>query len=293
MNTEIIIKNYRDDKELRNKFFAFIDQVFPSADFHTWHAMGFWSDEYIPYSIFEDDKIVANVSVSLMDLILKGKAVKAIQFGTVGTLPDYTGRDYSRQLMELTLNRYQNEIDTMFLFANESVVDFYPKFGFEQHYESSFIKKVELDNSRFRARPLSIENESDRAIVRKLLGSRRPLTERFGAKNYDFVFYWHWINSFPSRLLYLEKEDVIFITTERDGLLNVWDVISKKPFDVIASLPHVIQSDIIASVTYHFPPDVYDYVFDEVTKCEDSLLFVRGVFLDGTQPFKFPTTAET
>ena len=58
---EWIKKNYRDDKVLRNKFFEFMGTVFPSADFREWFDMGFWSDEFIQFSLLENGKIISNV----------------------------------------------------------------------------------------------------------------------------------------------------------------------------------------------------------------------------------------
>ncbi|MDF1544230.1 MAG: GNAT family N-acetyltransferase [bacterium] len=293
MNNNSIIHNYRDDADLRDKLFEFIDQIYPWAKFRKWHKLGYWSEQYIPYSIIENDKIVANVSVSRMDLIMNGQPANGIQIGTVGTLPEYTGRGYSRQLMELALSRHEQEVDTMFLFANDSVEEFYPKFGFTQQYESFFVKRVELNSSGFRARALAYESETDRSIVNQLLANRLPLTECFGAGNYDFVFYWHWINSFPDSLLYLEQEDAIIIATERDERMNIWDVISVERLEIISLLPKVVRSDKIRKVNYHFPPDIFSFDYDQSKKDEDSLLFVLGKFDTGTRPFKFPTTAQT
>ena len=287
-----IIHNFRDDSRLREQFYNFIQVIFPWADFRTWYELGFWSDKYIPYSIVEDNRIVANVSASRMEVIINGKARRGLQLGTVGTIPDYRGRGHSRLLMEYVLDRYRREVDTLYLFANESVTDFYTRFGFEQKQESIFRKRQTLSNSRFDAQVLSYEDENDRAIVKRLLATRCPLTERFGARNYDFVFYWHWINVFPDRLFYLENEDLLLITTEGNGLLRVYDVICEKPINLSGYLERALRADKIDTIEFCFPPDVYRFEFDE-TVFDDSLLFVQGDFNSGDKPVKYPSTAQT
>ena len=71
-----LIKNYRDDTELRNSFFSLVKQVFGGVDFEPWYKYGFWTDNYVPYSFYEDGQIVANVSASRMDIIYQGELIR-------------------------------------------------------------------------------------------------------------------------------------------------------------------------------------------------------------------------
>ena len=66
-----------------------------------------------------------------MNLIVNDKTVNGIQIGAVGTLPEYRNKGLSKYLMDLVLDKYQDSTDISFLFANETVTEFYPKFGFD------------------------------------------------------------------------------------------------------------------------------------------------------------------
>ena len=63
---------YRDDDSLRKSFNRLANNIF-DIDFERWYQEGYWGDGYIPYSLIDDNEVVANVSASIMGLILKGK----------------------------------------------------------------------------------------------------------------------------------------------------------------------------------------------------------------------------
>ena len=83
-----IEKNYRDNESLRNSFNELAGKVFGGLNFEDWYRNGFWKDNYIPYSIVIDGKVVSNVSVNACNMNYDGRIVKLIQLGTVMTDPD-------------------------------------------------------------------------------------------------------------------------------------------------------------------------------------------------------------
>ena len=124
-----IVKDYRDNKELRDSFNELAKKVF-DLDFEGWYRNGFWNENYIPYSVVIDGKVVANVSVNRCDMNYNGSVLKLIQLGTVMTDTDYWGKGYARILMEKIMQEYEDRTDGMFLYAYDSVLEFYLKFGF-------------------------------------------------------------------------------------------------------------------------------------------------------------------
>jgi len=293
MNKYKICENYRDDDSLRNEFFNLVRIVFPNADFENWYLKGYWADNYIPYSILIDNKIIANVSISKMNLLINGKNLKGIQFGTVSTLPEYRKQGYSKILMDYVLNKYQDSTDIFFLFANDTVLDFYPKFGFKRFTECVFKAKSNLQQLAYSARRLNIKNKSDISVMNDLLKNRLILTKIFGAVDYDFITMWHILNVFPHNLYYLKKEDAIFIATDDNDKMHIWDVIFTKPFDIEASIAKILKSNRIKSIIYYFPPDQLKYNYDSILPFEESPLFIRGKFTLNNTQFKFPITAQT
>ena len=78
-----IEKNYRDNESLRYSFNELAGKVFGGLNFEGWYRNGFWKDNYIPYSVVADGKIVSNVSLNACNMNYDGRIVKLIQLGTV------------------------------------------------------------------------------------------------------------------------------------------------------------------------------------------------------------------
>lgn len=136
-----IVNGYRDNKKLRDSFNELAGKVF-GLNFENWYQNGFWKSNYNPHSIIVDGKVVANVSVNECNINYNDKILKLIQLGTVMTAPDYRGKGYSRLLMEEILEKYEKKIDGIYLYANDSVLDFYPKFGFIEKEEYQYSRLV-------------------------------------------------------------------------------------------------------------------------------------------------------
>jgi len=286
-------ESYRDNDKLRTRFFVFVNTVFPGLDFRIWHDRGCWDDPYIPFSIIENDRIVSNVSITKMKILLNGKQINAIQFGTVGTIPEYRNRGLSRYLMEYVLDKYKNEIDFYFLFANETVLDFYPKFGFKRHNMHIFRSDRGYPDAKTTARKLNLDNQGDFDLVRNTLKNRIPVTQLFGAADYGFITMWHVLNLYPDNLFYFENEQAIVIASEQNDKLHVMDVIASRPVDIDSLIPGVTSNRKLKSVSYYFSPDQLNYRYDDIEPDDDSPLYVLGDIDLGSNPYHFPATAQT
>jgi len=138
-----IVKHYRNDKTLRDSFNQLAEQTF-GLNFENWYSWGFWGENYDPYSIVIDGKVVANVSVNRTDMVIGGERRTFYQLGTVMTAPEYRNRGYIRAIMEEVEKDIANA-DGVYLFGNDGVVDFYPKFGFVPGKEFLYSRQVETD----------------------------------------------------------------------------------------------------------------------------------------------------
>jgi len=292
MNQPDIIENYRDNELLRNEYYNFISKIFPSADFKEWYAKGFWKDEYNPISIIKDGKLISNVSATLMNIIVEGRILRGIQIGAVGTLPEFRNQGLSRLLMEYVINKYRKSTDIFLLFANETVLDFYPKFGFKRFKEKVFISEINIPETKPAARKLNIQNESDFLLLQDLIKDRIEITKIFGAENYGSITMWHVLNIYRDNLYHLKDEDAIFIVKEEKRQLDIYEIICRKYFDLDAALPKIIESREIDSVKFYFPPDQLKYNYDKIIN-EDNGLFILSDIKFSNNLFKFPETAIT
>ena len=90
-----------------------------------------------------------------MKIVLRGEWITGWQLGAVGVVPQWRGRGLQRQIMQSLLG-HVDEKDIVFLFANDTVLDFYPLFGFRRVIESVFAAESNVKPASEQLRALSI-----------------------------------------------------------------------------------------------------------------------------------------
>ena len=129
-----VVKN---DDRLRESFNELTRKTF-CFDFVSWYETGHWGEMYLPHVLVDGDKVISNVSVNLMQFDLNGEKKNYIQLGTVMTDPEYRDQGLNRFIMEQILREYEGKVDGIYLFGNDSVLDYYPKFGFRPSKEYEY-----------------------------------------------------------------------------------------------------------------------------------------------------------
>ena len=124
-----LISNYMTDDSSRKMLNELTQKTF-GFDFEGWVQGGYFEGDYIPYSLTEGGRMLANVSANKMHFMQRGTKKNYIQIGTVMTDEDYRMRGLGRKLMEHVISIYENECDGIYLFGNLSAVEFYKKLGF-------------------------------------------------------------------------------------------------------------------------------------------------------------------
>ncbi len=136
------VKNYMRDEKLRHALNELTRETY-GFDFESWVTNGYFEDDYIPYSYEEDGRIIANVSVNLMNFIQNGQEKYYIQLGTVMTKKEFRNRGYARRLMEKVIADYSEKCDGIYLFGNLKALEFYDKLGFLRGTQYRYILKVD------------------------------------------------------------------------------------------------------------------------------------------------------
>lgn len=291
-----LISDYKNIHAYKESFNELAKMVF-GIDFKTWYEKGYWSDNYVCYSYVDGDKVIANASINKMTIVSNGKEFKAIQIGTVMTHPDYRNQGLSGKLMNHILEKYEKESDFIFLFANKSVLDFYPKFGFKKVQESSFslsisdIKKQPIKSSTLRR--LNIERAIDLQLLESFATERIPVSTSLGVKNYKHLLMFYFILVFNDAIYYIEEEDVIVLFKHDGSHLHLFDIVSKKRVEIDTILNYIISSE-TKTINFYFTPD-YDgkNMNTKFITDSDDTLFVRPLFKDVTEHFLFPLTSHS
>lgn len=282
-----LISDYRKNQVLRKSFNQLALDIF-GLDFTSWHEHGYWGGRYIPFSYADGERVVANVSVNDLDWIIEGKSYKALQIGTVMTHPEYRGKGLSASLMNHVLEVYKGKYDFMYLFANDSVLDFYPKFGFEKVEEYQYSTKISADQGKFNLRKLDLAEDLD--LIEKIVYGKVPVSSLFSTASSSGITMYHILNVFPDHLYYHSEEDAVVIFTKANGKAELYDVISTRPVDIrriIASLGDLDE------VVFHFTPVYSDLQYQRVPFKRDGAFFIRKKPGLEFPPFmKHPATSE-
>jgi GNAT superfamily N-acetyltransferase len=286
-----LISNYRDQEILRNSFIQLSADIF-GLNFKSWHKKGYWNDRYIPYSYADGDKIVANASVNQLDFVIEGKMYKAMQIGTVMTHPDYRKKGLAANLMNHIIEEYEGKYDFMYLFANDSVLDFYPKFGFRTTEETQYTLKDTFVRKQAPLRKLDISIPGDLELIDKIVYERVPVSNTFSTVNSGSITMYHILNVFTGDLYFLEEQDIIIIYSKTNGTIHLFDVISKASVDIEQILGAISDSE-IEEFVFHFTPDQAGLEYERSLYQRDGALFVKS---HAELPFplkvKHPITSE-
>ena len=120
--------------EWHDAFIRYVPRVFEQASFRDSYDLGGWDAGYRAFAVADGDDVIASASLQRMTVVLGGRELTGWQLGAVGVVPQYRGAGLQRRIMKRLLAIPGPE-DFVFLFANDSVLEFYPRFGFRRAIE--------------------------------------------------------------------------------------------------------------------------------------------------------------
>jgi predicted N-acetyltransferase YhbS len=280
------------DADWHSRFFSFVGQVFDGLDFSLWAERGGWDSRYEVFAMVEHGRILATVGRSRMDFVINGLNVPGFQLGAVATHVERRLEGLSRRLIECVIDERDDVDQPIILFANDAVLDFYPRFGFKQMRQQRFTTKIALDPACPRARLFAIENSADRARLAHLCARAGATGRAFSARNYSHILLWH-LTYRPMQAFWLDAVDGFVVTEATGGRLVVHECIAPRRFDLCAALPRVITEP-VSEIEFGFDPTGW------LSNCEiaisdddEALLFMRGDAISPINPFRFPNLAQT
>ena len=265
-----IMHGYRSDKALRDSFNQLAEQTF-GLNFEGWYQNGFWGDSYDPHSIVLDCRVVSNVSVNRTDLEIGGKRYRILQLGTVMTAPEFRGRGYGRAIMEY-IEREYSHVDGIYLFGNDGVVDYYPKFGFRPGVEYAYRKAVSQTG----------KNVAEQVVMdcpegwARLAAAMEKSTFREGCRMVDnpgLIFFY--VSQFMQEAVYyIDSLDAWVIAEPEEGVLTIHNIFADSAVtidDVAAAFGAEVRE-----IALGFAPEcAVGWEISELRE-EDCNFFVRG-----------------
>lgn len=267
------VKDYRDNESLREELNSLTDKTY-GFNFKEWYESGYWGDGYIPYSLLDGEKLVANASVSIMKMNVLGKKKNYIQIGTVMTADKYRNKGLSRYLIEKIICEYKEKCDYIYLFANDTVLDFYPKFGFEKVNEYRYsISRVKKDTNII-ANKLNIHNYEDKQLLESIIDNSIVNSKLYVEENKNLIMF-YCLGFLKECIYYIKEYNVIAICEYEDDTLNINDIFCNRKFD-LEKVINVLIDDKTKRVNLGFTPiDIDGYRKNMLDDKNDTLFVLK------------------
>jgi len=284
------LKAYQHDDTYRIALDQLAQKTF-DISFEAWYQAGYWNKTCVPYTLFDDEKAISNIFVNLMDFDVLGQKQRYIQLGTVMTDEHYRNQGLNRLLMEKVLEDWDQQCDLIYLYANKTVLDFYPKFGFTPAKEYVHFKKITgAINSD--SKKLNMDSQ----VSRDLLYDYAKNTAFFGQismqGNADLVMFYY-TSFFKEDVYYLKSLDAIAVAKLNGEQLHLLDVFAKKEValdDIIYALATSQTDEVLLGFT---PKDCNG--FETKERVSDDTLFVQQgkTLLFNNHKVMFPLLSHT
>jgi predicted acetyltransferase len=267
------IKDFKHNQEIRASFNALTQATF-EFNFENWYLKGYWNDNYIPYSLLHKNKVISNVSVNKMEFIIENEKKVGIQIGTVMTDKEYRHRGLSKFILEHVIKEWKEQSDFLYLFANDSVLDFYPKFDFEIIDEYQYSTQLNISKTlKPSLKKLNIDDKYDRELFLSIVNNSSPISKLSMQNNTSLIMFYCLLFK-KNSIYYLDKLNTAIVMDIEDNTLYLNDVFSKESIklnDVIQSITNETIKRVVLGFT---PVDETDYQ-SSLLKTGDTLFVIK------------------
>lgn len=272
-----LLIQYQNEEKWRESFNSLTQKTY-RFDFEKWYQAGYWEDNCRLYSLADGDKVVAHVTVNVIGFTVLGEEKTFMQMGTVMTDPDYKKQGLSRLLMEKVMLDWKDKCDMIYLFANDSVLDFYPKFGFVAVNEYQAVYKLKAAEKGPAFRRMDMDDAGDRDLLFHTAQKAVPLFRISMKGNAGLVmFYAHYFELFSVRdfLYYIPDLKAVVLAEYEGDQLILHDILTPETLD-IRTVIHAMALENTREVSLRFMPEHTEGYEISLYKEENSTLFVQA-----------------
>lgn len=264
---------YQSEDNLRKEFNKLTNDIW-EFDFENYYESGYWDNNCIIYSLFHDDQILAHTTVSTFETIAGNEHIVLAQLGTVMTRPDYQRQGLSRYLMKRIQQDYKEKVNGMFLFANDSVLDFYPKFNFSPVKEFQASAQIAFSESSHQVTNLNLDDFGQRKLLETYANNSIPTSSLY-VENFGLTFFYCYAYpdfGFKGSVYYIESLKTIAIAQKQENKLTIFQLFQMEQQN-LDNIIHALATPEIDTVLFGFSPLNTDFNYS-IHKEEDLTLFV-------------------
>lgn len=274
MKYELCKQVMRNDRK-RKGFDALAQKTF-GLSFEQWYQSGDWGDWNQPYTLYDGDKAISNITVNRMKAFYQGKMRNYIQLGGVMTEPEYRGQGLSRILMEEVQKDWADKCDAMFLLANRSVTEFYPRFGFVEEKQYQCVMKGdaigEFKPDSARVRKLDLSEKEDMDILIHCYEKHNPFSQFQMVENSSLLHFYCY-EVFHDAVYYIPEEDAVMVAEWEKDNMECYDIYYDGKKSLLEIL-HIFCGEELPKITFLFTPNEKEKITEQEYIDEDTHLFV-------------------
>jgi GNAT superfamily N-acetyltransferase len=270
--------------QIRISFMELTQKTF-GLDFETWYQNGYWGKSYIPHVLLDNNHVVANVSVNIINTVWQNQRKSYIQLGTVMTDSKYRNKGLARFLLNKILEEWKDKCDAVYLFANDSVLDFYPKFGFVR--ASEYQSEMPIYKNQGVVKKLDMSSPQDRELLLGKYAQSNPFSALPMIDNVGLLMFY--CSQFMSNnVYYVEECDAIVIAEYEDDNLLCYDIFCTND-KALGDILSIMSTENTKNVRFGFAlKKTYNYKISQLNG-ENTTLFVlsskENVFADNQLMF--------
>lgn len=280
-NMEILYCN-SNDKHYQGLLNSLLKPIF--LDFQFWYDLDLWDANYESYSIMQSNEIVSNICVFKTKMLFNNREYQALSIGAVATKNEYRGKGYARHIMENIINKYPDV--PMYLSANETVTNFYPRFGFESIFEKLPVTKYAIQNET-PTRKIKFDDPKVWDYVYK----RKNFSSKFDCLNTASVNLFHIYWGYLKDCIYdIPELETIVVAKQNETVLKIISVFSLRDI-TFSDLAKYLPFKGVSFIEFGFMP-YWNDLDVEMKQYGTDPLFIRGVKCN-LGDFKFPELSIT
>lgn len=285
------VKNYRENEKLRKEYNKLTEKTY-GFDFEAWYQEGYWGERHIPYTLFDGESAVSNVSVNKIKFSVLGEEKEYIQLGTVMTDKAHKKQGLSSYLIKRAIEDTKSECDLIYLFANKNVLDFYPKFGFRETKEYNYFKDINYVKTEAQIKKLDMNDIESKKFLYEKAKNSLSVSKVSMVNNSELIMFY--CTSFMKNFVYyIENLDAVVIAEYDGNILHIYDIFSGRKIE-LRNIINIMSLAETEKAVLGFTPDEEGFQ-NSMQNDRDNVLFVynREKVIFDYNRLKFPELSHT
>lgn len=284
-----ILSDFYSDHQLASSFFAVQKMVYPHLNLEWANGQNLLRPKVTPFGVFDEKgNAVSILNASHMKMQIHGEKFRTIQIGTVATLPEYRGKGLAGKLQRHVQDKFSQLVDFTFLFANSSVLDFYPKYGFQGLQQTSFQYRPK-NTERMSFSQLELDKVGIN-FLKHLLANRVSISNTIDVCDSEWLAEFYCQKFFSNDLWVDDNRETILVCSIDGNIMELHDIITTK---LDEDFFQKFSWNGINEVQLGFTPDRFKGNFESKILPDKEKIFICGKFPKIQTTFKFPALAQT